>query len=120
MWINDEDIIAPDDKDDLLYIAMALNDTYLINNIDEIYDICKFVRNAHVRAGNEISNRLKKGIAIFLSELTHLKREDIWDPIELELDELGKIIILKVLSIGNTLTVDIGNTNRILTGQSGG
>ena len=114
-WINNDDFIAPQDKDNLLYIASALNDNYLINNIDNIFDVCRYVKTAHVRAGNEISSRLKKGIADALSELPDLDKTDVWDPIDLQLDELGKVKILKIISIGNPVLVDIIHTNRLLT-----
>ena len=114
-WIDDDDFIAPQDKENLLYISVALNDNYLINNIERIWEICKFVRAAHVRAGNEISNRLKNGIAKSLSNMSKIRRVDIWDPIDLQLDELGKVKILKVTSIGEPITVDIIHTNRLLS-----
>jgi len=114
-WINNDDFIAPQDKDNLLYIATALNDNYLINNIDKIYDVCKYVKASHVRAGNDISSRLKRGIADSISELPDIKRTDIWDPIDMNLDELGKVKILKVTNIGDPITVDLIHTNRLLT-----
>lgn len=114
-WINNDDFIAPQDKDNLLYIAAALNDNYLINNIDKIFEVCKYVRTSHVKAGNEISSRLKKGISDSLSEIPDIDKADIWDPIDLQLDELGKVKILKITNIGNPVFVDIMQTNRLLT-----
>jgi hypothetical protein len=114
-WINDDDFIAPQDKDNLLYISAALNDNYLINHIDYIWEICKYVRTTHVKAGNEISKRLRKGISKELSKFSAINRSNIWDPIDLYLDELGKVKILKVTGIGEAITVDIFNTNRLLT-----
>jgi hypothetical protein len=114
-WVEDDDFIAPQDKENLLYISAALNDNYLINNIDKIWEVCKYVRTAHIKAGNEISNRLKNGITKSLSGLPKIRRNDIWDPIDLQLDELGKVKILKVTSIGAPVVVDITYTNRLLT-----
>ena len=114
-WVDDDDFIAPQDKENLLYISAALNDNYLINNIDEIWEICKHVRKAHVKAGNEVSNKLKNGIAKSLSKITEIRKNEIWDPIDLQLDELGKVKILKVISIGGPIDVDIIYTNRLLT-----
>ena len=113
IWINDDDFIAPQDKDNLLYIAMALNDAYLINNIESIFDICKHVKKTHVKAGNEISRKLRKSIAGYLS-LPNLRNNNIWAPIELQLDELGNVKILKIIDRGNPVLVDIIHTNRLL------
>jgi hypothetical protein len=117
-WVEDDDFIAPQDKENLLYISAALNDNYLINNIDRIWEVCEYVRKAHVKAGNEVSSKLKNGIAKSLSEIPKIRRNDIWDPIDLQLDELGKVKILKVTSIGDPVVVDIIYTNRLLTESS--
>jgi hypothetical protein len=114
-WVEDDDFIAPQEKENLLYISVALNDNYLIDNIDKIWEVCKYVRTAHVKAGNEVSSRLKKGIAKSLSEMPRIRRNDIWDPIDLQLDELGKVKIMKVTSIGDPIVVDIIHTNKLLT-----
>ena len=114
-WINDDDFIAPKDIENLLYISIALNDNYLINNYEKIWETCRYVKAAHIKAGNEISNRLKNGIAKSISDMPKTRRVDIWDPIDLQLDELGKVKILKVTSIGEPIIVDIIHTNRLLT-----
>jgi len=113
-WIND-DFIVPEKKDNLLCLSTALNDSYLKNKIDYIWKVCKDVNATHIKAGNEISKRLKNGIAKSLSEMPKIRRNDIWDPIDLQLDELGKIKILKVTSIGDPIFVDLIHTNRLLT-----
>lgn len=117
-WINNDDFIAPQDKDNLLYIAIALKDNYLINNIKKITEACAIVNAAHKKAGFEISNKLKKEVSKFLSKMPNLGMIDIWEPIELQLDELGKIKILKVILIGDPITVDSINTNRLLSESS--
>jgi hypothetical protein len=117
-WVDDDDFIAPREKENLLFIAVALNDTYLINNIDKIYEICKYVRTAHVKAGNIISKRLKNSIAKVLGDMPKVKRVDIWDPIDIQLEELGKVKILKVTDIGNIISVDIMHTNKLLRESS--
>jgi hypothetical protein len=38
----------------------------------------------------------------------------MWDPIDIQLDELGKVKILKVMDIGDIIPVDIIHTNRLL------
>jgi hypothetical protein len=114
VWMDDDDFIAPQDKDNLLFIAAALNDNYLIENIDRIYEICKDVRSAHVKAGNILSKRLKNEIAKKLSDIPKIRRADLWDPIDLQLEDLGKVKILKVTSIGQKRFVDMYYTNKLL------
>ena len=39
---------------------------------------------------------------------------NVWDPITLQLEEIGQVRILKVIDVSKKITIDIGNTNRLL------
>jgi hypothetical protein len=40
---------------------------------------------------------------------------NIWDPITLQLEDIGNVKILKVIDIGTMVSIENGNTNRLLT-----
>ena len=63
-WLQNEDMIMPKDKDDLLAIAAATDDDVLLENIDVIYEAGKTVRAAHVKAGNMLSKRLSEKLSV--------------------------------------------------------
>jgi hypothetical protein len=62
-----------------------------------------------------ISRRLRNSIARVLGDMPGIKRSDIWDPIDIQLEGLGKVKILRVTDIGNVIPVDIIHTNKLLT-----
>lgn len=114
-WVEDDDRIGPRNKDDILFIAAALGDNYLIENIDKVYEACRVVRNAHQDAGKILSKRLKSQIADTIGNFDTIDPMNIWDPIVLQLEDIGTVRILKVTEIGSPVTVDAINTNRLLT-----
>ena len=114
-WIQNEDMIMPKDKDDLLSIAAASDDDVLLNNIDVIYEAGKVVRNAHIRAGSVLSKRLSNKLSEYLNDVEAIDAYNIWDPIELQIEDVGTVIILKIIDIGDTISVDINNTNRLIS-----
>ena len=38
----------------------------------------------------------------------------IWDPIEMQVDDVGLVRILKIIDIGTPVIVDIADTNRLI------
>lgn len=114
-WLQNEDMIMPNDKEDLLAIAAATDDEVLLENIDSIYDAGKIVRKAHVKAGNILSKRLSDKLSEHLSQLDSIDTYNIWDPIELQIEDVGTVVILKVIDIGSVIPVDINNTNRLIS-----
>jgi len=114
-WIEDDDLIGPRNKDDILFIASALGDNYLVENIDKIYEACRIVRNTHQDAGKELSKRLKFQIADTIGNLDTVDPLNLWNPIILQLEDIGTVRILKVTETGSPVTVDAINTNRLLT-----
>lgn len=114
-WIDDEDQFSLSSKDDLICIAKALNDGLLLDSIDEVYAAGMDVKRAHVKAGQFLSQRLRAQVAERIAEHGEIDAFNIWDPIELHLEDIGKVIILKVIDTNRPIQIDSGNTNRLLT-----
>ena len=114
-WIEDEDQFSLSSKDDLVCIAKALNDGLLMDSIDEVYAAGMDVKRAHVKAGQYLSQRLRAQVAERIAEHGEIDAFNIWDPIELHLEDIGKVIILKIIDTNRTIQIDSGNTNRLLT-----
>ena len=102
-------------KDDLLCIAKALNDGLLLESIDEVYAAGLDVKRAHVKAGQFLSQRLRAQVAERIAEHGKIDAFNIWEPIELRLEDIGKVIILKIIDTNRPIQIDSGNTNRLLT-----
>ena len=114
-WIEDEDQFSLSSKDDLVCIAKALNDGLLMDSIDEVYAAGMDVKRAHVKAGQFLSQRLRGQVAERIAEYGEIDAFNIWDPIELHLEDIGKVIILKIIDTNRPIQIDSGNTNRLLT-----
>ena len=113
-WMTNEDLIQPQSKEDLLCIAAATGDDVLKEKLDLIYEAGREVRNAHIAAGRILTQRLKNKIAEYILGLGEIDTFNIWDPLQLQLEEIGQVRILKVIDVSSAIPVDSGNTNRIL------
>lgn len=113
-WIMDEDKIAPENKDDLMYIALITEDTVLFDMVDEVFDAAREVRSAHIQAGRYLSSKLKEIIASALLEYGNIDPFNIWEPVILHLEDIGMVKILKVIDIGTMIEVDAVNANRLI------
>ncbi len=113
-WLVSEDLIQPNDKNDLLCIAKATGDPVLNEKLEEVYNAGKEVRSAHIQAGRVLSKRLKGKIVEYIQNLGITDTFNIWDPISIQIDEIGQVKILKVIDVGVAVPVDAGNTNRLL------
>lgn len=113
-WLTDDDIIAPMQKDDLIYIAKATEDSVLLELADKVYDAAREVKNAHVQAGKYLSNRLKKTIAEILKSYGDIDPFNILEPISLPLEDIGTVKILKIIDIGCSVVVDVAYANRLI------
>ena len=114
-WIEDEDQFSLSSKDDLVCIAKALNDDMLFESIDDVYMAGIDVKRAHVKAGQYLSQKLRAQVADRIAEFGEIDAFNIWDPIELQLEDIGKVIILKIIDINRPIQIDSGNTNRLLS-----
>lgn len=114
-WIEDEDQFSVSSKEDLICIAKTLNDDLLLDSIDAVFEAGVNVKRAHLRAGQYLSQMLKTQIAEKISEFENIDVFNIWDPIILNLEEIGKVIILKIIDIDKPIKIEYGNTNRLLS-----
>ena len=113
-WLTDEDVIAPQSKTDLAYIAKITGSGVLNERLDQIFDAAQTVRSAHIQAGRVLSTHLRRRIAQALKEYGDIDPFNIWQPIELQLEDVGLVRILKIIDIASAVTVDITNTNRLI------
>ena len=67
-WIHDDDVIAPQSRQDLEHIASATGSGVLKELLDQIYDAAQTVRSAHIQAGRVLSMHLKSRIVEALKE----------------------------------------------------
>lgn len=114
-WMTNDDLIQPNDKEDLLCIATATGDDILKEKLDLIFEAGREVRSAHVSAGRILSQRLKNKIAESIHGMGEIDTFNVWDPITLQLEEVGQVKILKVIDVSSAIQVDSGNTNRLIS-----
>ncbi len=114
-WLSDEDYISPQSKEDLISIAKATNDGVLLKKVDIVFNAGKEVKSAHIKAGKILSDRLKQLINIRIQNMESLDPYNIWDPIQIDMEGIGMIRILKVIDKGSSVPVELINTNRLLS-----
>lgn len=113
-WIHDDDVIAPQSRQDLEHIASATGSGVLKELLDQIYDAAQTVRSAHIQAGKVLSMHLKSRIVEALKDCEDIDPFNIWEPIEMQVEGIGTVRILKIIDIGAPVTVDIADTNRLI------
>ena len=114
-WIENEEQFSLSSKDDLVCIARALNDDILLESVDEVYEAGINVKRAHLKAGQHLSQKLRAQVADKISEFGDIDAFNIWEPIVLHLEDIGKVIILKIIDINQPIKIDTSNTNRLLS-----
>lgn len=112
-WIYDEDIITPKSKEDLAHIAAVTGDEVLQQKIDIVFEAGKQIKSAHIKAGRELSDRLKSEIRSTLKGMDVIDPFNIWDPVSIQVEDIGIVKILKVIDIGAVMQVEASNTNRL-------
>ena len=115
-WITDAEMIAPQHKQDLEHIAKITGSGVLREKMDEIYQAAQTVKAAHIQAGKNLSSILKERVAKTLKEFGDIDPFNIWEPLEIHIDEVGIVRILKIIDIGVPVIVDIADTNRLIAG----
>lgn len=113
-WIHDDDVIAPQSRQDLEHIASATGSGVLKELLDQIYDAAQTVRSAHIQAGRVLSMHLRSRIVEALKGHIDIDPFNIWEPIEMQVEGIGTVRILKIIDIGAPVTVDIADTNRLI------
>jgi len=116
LWLRNDELIMPQSKEDLKYIAEAMEDDVLLEQLDAVFEAGKVVKKAHVQAGMHLSNLLKTNIAEKLRKMSQIDPYNIWDPILLEIEDIGKVSILKIIDIGKEISIEATNTNRLIEG----
>lgn len=115
-WLSDDDIIAPQQKQDLQYIAAITESGVLTELLDQVYDAAEEVKAAHVQAGKMLSLQLRSKIVEALDNYGDIDPYNIWNPIEMTVDGIGLVRILKIIDIGPALIVNTVDTNRLIEG----
>ncbi len=113
-WLYDEDFIAPQSKNDLELIALVTDNTILEGKVEEIFAAAQKVKAAHVRAGQRLSQLFREKISEALGEYGEIDAFSIWKPIDLFVEGIGTVRLLKTIDIGSAITVDFSNTNRLI------
>ena len=113
-WILDDDVIAPYYREDLEHIAKITGSTVLQDLLDQVHEAAQIVRNAHIQAGRALSIQLRNRIVEALNEYGDIDPFNIWEPIEMQVDGVGTVRILKIIDIGTPVVVDIADTNRLI------
>ena len=113
-WLTDEDRIAPKSKEDLKFIAEITENEVLREMLDHVADAAQVVWTAHQRAGMELSQKLKSRVVEALKDYGDIDPFNIWEPIEMMVDGIGMVRILKIIDIGTPVIVDITDTNRLI------
>ena len=113
-WIEDDDVIAPQSKDDLKIIADVTGNELLSELLDEVFDAAQEVRNAHLLAGKKLSEQLKLNLASELQDFEEIDPFNFWEPIDVEIDRIGNVKVLKIIDIGSEIEVDAADTNRLI------
>jgi len=113
-WISDESRIAPQSKDDLKYIAEITENEVLKELLDQVYDAAQIVWTAHQKAGVNLTRLLRSRVVEELKNYGDIDPFNIWEPIEMLVDGIGMVRILKIIDIGAPVVVDITDTNRLI------
>lgn len=82
--------------------------------LDQVHEAAQIVRNAHIQAGRALSIQLRNRIVEALNEYGDIDPFNIWEPIEMQVDGVGTVRILKIIDIGTPVVVDIADTNRLI------
>ena len=113
-WIEDEDVIAPRSKDDLKILATVTENEMLMELLDSVFEAAQEVRNAHILAGRKLSEQLKLTLAKELKKYEDIDPFNIWEPIEMEMEGIGSVKVLKIIDIGFEVEVASTDTNRLI------
>lgn len=114
-WLTDEEMIAPQSKQDLEFIATITENAVLQEKLDDVYQAAGIVKNAHIQAGKDLSRELRERVVNALKAYGDIDPFNIWEPIEMQIDGIGTVRILKIIDIGAPVTVDKADTNRLIS-----
>lgn len=113
-WIDDEDFIAPQSRDDLRILAEVTENETLKEKIDEVFEAAQVVRSAHILAGRKLSERLKTTIVENLKKFDNIDPFNFWEPMDIDVEGVGNVKVLKIIDTGSEIQVDSTYTNRLI------
>lgn len=113
-WITDNDMIAPQSRVDLDHIAKATECGVLQEKIDQVYNASQIVKAKHIQAGRELSSLLKNKVVAALKEYGDVDPFNIWEPIDIHIEGIGIVRILKITDIGQPVTINMADTNHLI------
>jgi hypothetical protein len=113
-WLFDNGVIKPQSKEDVIAIARSTDDPVLLEMVDEVFEAGKTIKSAHIQAGHFLAEKLKSNLATALAAFGNIDGFNVWQPIELDIEDIGRIKILKVIDVGESVFVDAANTNRLI------
>lgn len=113
-WVEKDDIIAPQSEDDLKIIAIVTENQVLEELFNEIVSASQEIKRAHIMAGRFLSKQLQSVLAQTLNDNADIDVFNIWEPIDMEVEGVGNVKILKIIDIGPVIEVDAANINRII------
>lgn len=113
LWLDDNNMITPLSRDDLIYIAKATEDSVLLEMVDKVFEAGKTIKRAHVQAGHYLAGKVKTNLASTLAAMG-FDGFNIWKPIDIEIEDIGMIKILKVIDVDPEVSVDATSTNRLI------
>ena len=113
-WIDDENVIAPQSKDDLKILAAVTENETVLEMLDSIYEAAQEVRKAHVLAGRKLSEQLRLTLAEELRKIDSIDPFNIWDPIDMEIEGIGNVKVLKIIDVGTEIEMDATDTNKLI------
>jgi len=95
-------------------VDASMSNNIRIEHGDQIYEAAQIVRSAHIKAGKILTALLKKKIVGVLSNYGDIDPFNIWEPMEMFIDNVGLVRILKIIDIGSPIFVDVADTNRLI------
>lgn len=113
-WIEDEDMIAPRSKEDLQILADVTGNETIQELLDPIYEAAQEVKKAHVLAGRKLSEQLKLTLAQELKKFNGIDPFNFWEPMEMDIEGIGNVKVLKIIDIGTEIKINSADTNRLI------
>ena len=113
-WLTNDGMITPQSKDDIIHIANATDDSVLLEMVEQVFDAGKIIKRAHIQAGHYLAEKLRANLAGALPEKGSIDGFNVWQPLEIEIENMGLVKLLKVIDVGSEVLVDAAITNRLI------
>ena len=115
IWMDTSNgLICPGRKESLEIIGKVLNDSFITNNIEKIWDYASRIRGLHVQIGRSISASISRNKQV-LDRLSALHDGDaLCAGVQVDIPDVGLVTILKVTDIGDVREIPRRESNRRL------